>query len=288
MYGERRVPDMSETILYIIAASFYTISLELFILFIMISFQALPGKFFFFQKKNCARIFVMTSLFTGLAGGYICYFADGHLEFFQFWTAFFPALFVPFLLMGYFGGSVTEPDMTVLHMKAGTYTLDAKVTRVGTQITAVNYAFWGNKIVRFTGAVPSSSVSIRAYCRKDGKGTYVCTGYEVEEKAEPAKEEKAERFHSMVLIAAAFFIPLPTTPMFLWYKKFGRGDNPWMVMMVMSLMIVVSGGCRKLFKNGRNKLSKIHYFIFNVMYYIVIITCFVQVLMKIEEMMVRS
>lgn len=58
-----------------------------------------------------------------------------------------------------------------------------------------------------------------------------------------------------------------------------------MTMMVMSLIIVVFGGCRKLFINGKNRLSKIHYFIFNIMYYLVIVTCFVQILMKIEMML---
>lgn len=275
---------MSDTAFYTIAAVFYTISLEFFVLFMMISFQALPGKFFFFQKKNCARIFVCLSLFTGLAGGYLCYAAEGHFEPFQLWTAFFPALFVPFLIMGYFSGSDREYEV-VLHMKAGTYTLNTEILRVGTRLTAANYALWKNKVVRFTGAVPSSPVSIRAYCRKDGGKNYVCTGYEAAESVEYTKEEKWERFHSMVLIAAAFFIPLPAAPMFLWYKKFGQGDNPYVAMMVLGLMIVVSGGCRKLFKNGKNKLVKIHYFIFNVMYYLIIATCFIQVLMRIEEMM---
>lgn len=276
---------MSETLLYTIAGVLYTISLEFFVLFFMISFQALPGKLFFSSKKNCARIFVCLSLSAGLAGGYLCYIADGYFEPFQLWTAFFPALFVPFLIAGFFSGSDMESDTVVLHMRAGTYTLNTETARVGTQLTAVNYAVWGNKVVRFTGAVPSSPISIRAYCRKDGRKNYVCTGYEVPGKAEYTKAEKRERFHSIILIAAAFFMPLPATPMFLWYKEFGQGNNPYMTMMVMSLIIVVFGGCRKLFINGKNRLSKIHYFIFNIMYYLVIVTCFVQILMKIEAMM---
>jgi len=211
---------MSETLLYLTAGIFYTVSLELFVLFMMTAFQALPGKIFFFRKINFARFFILAALFSGLAGGYICYMADGYFTPFQLWTAFFPALFVPFLIMGYFKGGSEKDDSVVLHMKA-----------------------------------------------------------------EYTKEEKRQRFHDMIMIAAAFFVPLPTAPMFLWYKKYGQGDNPYMVMMVMSLMIVVAGGCRRLFKNAKNGLSKIHYFIFNVMYYIVIATCFVRILMKIEEIM---
>lgn len=170
---------MSETLLYTIAGVLYTISLEFFVLFFMISFQALPGKLFFSSKKNCARIFVCLSLSAGLAGGYLCYIADGYFEPFQLWTAFFPALFVPFLIAGFFSGSDMESDTVVLHMRAGTYTLNTETARVGTQLTAVNYAVWGNKVVRFTGAVPSSPISIRAYCRKARKipqhNTYSCS-----------------------------------------------------------------------------------------------------------------
>lgn len=276
---------MPAAALYITAAVLYTVSLEFFVLFIMISFQALPGRFFFYQKRDCARLFVLAALFAGLAGGFICYIADGYFEIFQFWAAFLPALFVPFLIMGYFFGDDTESDTVVLHMKAGTYTLDTRMTTVGTKLTAVNYAFWKNKVVRFAGAVPSSPISIRAFCRKDGRGAYVCTGYEAAEKAEYVKEGKKESFHSMVLIVAAFFMPLPATPMFLWYKEFGSGENPYMGMMVMSLMIVVFGGCRKLSQNGRSALAKIYYCVFNFMYYLIIVTCFVQILMKMEELL---
>ncbi len=276
---------MSETLLYLTAGVFYTVSLELFVSFMMTAFQALPGKVFFFRKINYARFFILAALLSGLAGGYICYMADGHFNPFQLWTAFFPALFVPFLIMGFFNGGSEKDGGVVLHMKAGTYTLNAEVTTVAMRAAVVNYALWGNKVVRFTGAVPSSPVDIRAYCRKESKGVYICTGYELGEKAEYTKEEKRERFRDMILVAAAFFVPLPTAPMFLWYKKYGQGDNPYMGMMVMSLMIVVFGGCRRLFKNAKNRSSKIHYFISDVMYYIVIATCFLQILMKIGEIM---
>lgn len=104
-------------------------------------------------------------------------------------------------------------------------------------------------------------VSIKAYCEKKD-GIYLCTGFEVvdpERKVRPGKEEKRELFHTVVMVAASLILPLPSMPMLLWYKEYGVGDNPHMGYMVFTLMVVVFGGCRKLFRNGHSAAAKVQY-----------------------------
>lgn len=279
--------------LYIIVGLLYTLCLELFVLFMMVSFQAIPGRFFVVHQRTIVRILVVCSLLTGLAGGVVCTIAEGYISFGQYFIAIFPALFVPFLI----GGLVTEAripkeekeeEFIELYMEEGTYTIDSRVDVWNGQLRAINVAYCGDKAVRFVAAVPRRPVTIKAYCKMTEKqNQYLCMKYEeIKDAADEqgsqtskmkspkrtrTKEEKKELVHTIILMVAAFAIPLPTTPTFLWYKTYGQGDNPYIGLMIFSLMVVVFGGCRKLFLHGHGFSSKVQRFIFSAFYYLMLV-----------------
>ena len=274
---------MQTTYMYILAGIFNTVSLELFVLFFLMVFQVIPGKFFGGHARKALSAVLILSLLAGLAGGFTCYRADGYPEFLQFYAVFFPIVFMPFLVCGFFSGNSDRKKAAILYLKEGEYVIDSKVESVGTQIMAANYAYTKDKTIRFMTHIPVRPVSIKAYCEKKD-GIYLCTSYEVldtEKTVKYGKEEKKERFHTLVMVAAALILPLPSTPMLLWYKTFGVGENPYIGYMVLSLMVLVFGGCRKLFRNGHSVASKVQYAVFNVMYYLMLIIWIVQILMWI-------
>lgn len=264
---------MQTMIMYILAGVFNTVSLELFVLFFLMVFQVVPERIFGKHGQNVLRLVLLLSFLLGLAGAYICYIADGYFEFLQFYAAFFPALFMPFLILGFFQGNNDKKELVTLYLKEGEYVIDSQVTRVGTQITAANYAYTQDKTIRFMTHIPVRPVSIKAYCEKKD-GIYLCKSFEVvdaQKAVKHSKEEKIELFHTVVIVAAALILPLPSMPMLLWYKEYGVGDNPHMGYMVFSLIVVVFGGCRKLFRSGSSSGVKVQYVIFSVVYYLMLV-----------------
>lgn len=269
---------MMTTAMYILAGILNTVSLELFVVFLMMAFQVIPGKLFGRHAQNVLRVVLILSFLSGLAGTYICYKADGYWELLQFYAVFFPAVFMPFLFWGFFSGNSDKKELVTLYLKEGEYVIDSQVTRVGANMAAANYAYTKDKTIRFMTHIPVRPVSIKAYCEKKD-GIYLCRRFEVIDKdklQKRTKEEKRELFHTIVMVAAAFILPLPSTPMLLWYKEFGVGENPYMGHMIWSLMVLVFGGCRKLFRNGHNMGVKVQYFIFNLMYYLMLVIWIVQ------------
>ncbi|MBQ8597912.1 MAG: hypothetical protein IJ409_09000 [Lachnospiraceae bacterium] len=277
---------MQTTFMYILAGIFNTVSLELFVLFFLMVFQVVPGRLFGRHAQNVLRVVLILSFVAGLAGAYTCYKADGYWEFLQFYAALFPAIFMPFLVLGFFSGNSDKKEVVTLYLKEGEYVIDSQVQRVGTQITAANYAYTKDKTIRFMTHIPVRPVSIKAYCEKKD-GIYLCTSFEVLEKEKiikRTKEEKRELFHTVVMVVAALVLPLPSMPMLLWYKEYGVGENPYMGHMVWSLMVVVFGGCRKLFRSGHGGASKIQYGIFNIAYYLMLLIWIIQSLTWIGKM----
>lgn len=277
---------MQTTFLYILAGVLNTVSLELFVLFFIMVFQVLPERLFGGHGQNVLRAVLFLSFLVGLAGAYTCYKADGYWEFLQFYAVFFPAMFMPFLVLGFFSNGSGKKEMVTLYLKEGEYVIDSQVARVGTQITAVNYAYTKDKTIRFMTHIPVRPVSIKAYCEKKD-GIYLCTSFEVlenEKMVKRTKEEKRELFHTVVMVAAALILPLPSMPMLLWYKEFGVGENPYMGYMVLSLVVLVFGGCRKLFRNGHSAAITIQYVVFRLAYYFMLIIWVVQSLMWIIGM----
>lgn len=260
-------------IMYILAGIFNTVSLELFVLFFLMVFQVVPERIFGKHGQNVLRLVLLLSFLLGLAGAYICYIADGYFEFLQFYAAFFPALFMPFLILGFFQGNNDKKELVTLYLKEGEYVIDSQVTRVGTQITAANYAYTQDKTIRFMTHIPVRPVSIKAYCEKKD-GIYLCKSFEVvdaQKAVKRSKEEKIELFHTVVIVAAALILPLPSMPMLLWYKEYGVGDNPYMGYMVFSLIVVVFGGCRKLFRSGSSSGVRVHFIILGFAYYLMLV-----------------
>lgn len=277
---------MTMSFLYIAAGIFNTISLELLVVFFLMVFQVLPERLFGGHAKNVLRITVLLSFIAGLAGAYICHKADGHWELAQFYAVLFPTVFMPFLVLGFFSGNSEKKKSVTLYLKEGEYVIDSRVETVGTQILAANYAYAGDKTIRFMTHIPVKPVSIKAYCEKKD-GIYYCTGFEVtdtEKKEERSKEERRELFHTAILVTAALLLPLPSMPMLLWYKESGVGENPYMGYMVWCLVVLVFGGCRKLLRSGHKAGVKIQYAIFNVMYYLMLIVGIVLILARIGEM----
>ncbi len=283
---------MFTDVLYTITGLLYTLCLELFVLFLMICFQAIPGRFFVVHQRMLVRVLVVCSLLAGLAGGVVCTMAEGYFSFGQYFIVIFPAIFIPFLI----GGLVTEAKMPKeekeeefieLYMEEDTYTIDSRVDTWNGQLRATNIAYFGDKVVRFMAAVPRRPITIKAYCKMAEKENhYLCMKYEelkdgadeqgtqTSKKKRPkrtrTKEEKRELVHTIILMVAAFAIPVPATPIFLWYKTYGQGDNPYIGAMIFSLMVVVFGGCRKLFLHSHESSSKIQRFIFSVFYYLML------------------
>ncbi len=283
--------------LYVAAGLFYTLCIELFVLFMMVCFQAFPGRFFIIHQKAIGRILLVCSLIAGIIGGVCCTIEEGYVSVEQYFIAIFPILFIPLLI----GGFVTdakkeskrkenelEEDLLEFYLEEGAYTIDSRVDTWNGQMRAINIAYCEDKAIRFMVAVPRKAVTIKAYCKKTEKDNqYLCVKYEevkadVEGQENKEKEEKAlkerqtlkdrmEFIHTVILELAALSIPLPTLPAFMWYKTYGVGENPYIGLMVYSLIVVVFGGCRKLFLHSHGFTSKIQHFIFSVFYYLMLI-----------------
>lgn len=283
--------------LYVVAGIFYTLCLELFILFMIVCFQALPGRFFIVHQKAVCRILLVCSLVVGIVGGMFCTIEEGYVSVEQYFIAIFPALFIPLLVGGFVADAKKEmkkkeneqeEDLLEFYLKEGTYTIDSRVDTWNGQMRAINIAYCEDKAIRFMAAVPRKAVTIKAYCKKTEKDNqYLCVKYEevkkeVEGPENREKEEKAlkekqtlkdrmEFIHTVILELAALSIPLPTLPAFMWYKTYGVGENPYIGLIVYSLIVVVFGGCRKLFLHSHGFTSKVQHIIFSVFYYLMLI-----------------
>ena len=283
--------------LYVVAGLFYTLCLELFVLFMMLCFQALPGRFFIMHQKTIGRILLVCSLIAGIVGGVFCTIEEGYVSVEQYFIAIFPALFIPLLI----GGLATdakkvkkkkdseqEEDLLELYLEEGAYTIDSRVDIWNGQMRAINVAYCEDKAIRFMAAVPRKAVAIKAYCKKTEKDNqYLCVKYEevkknvegqenkeTEEKTLKEKQtlkDRMEFIHTVILELAALSIPLPTLPAFMWYKTYGVGENPYIGLIVYSLIVVVFGGCRKLFLHSHGFTSKVQHIIFSVFYYLMLI-----------------
>lgn len=259
-----------DNILYTVTGILFTISLESFVILLLLSFQVIPGRFFLLHRQTVIRNVMLFSFIIALAGGAVWTVADGHFMPGHYLIAFLPGMFVFILLIGQIAGWGAKKETVELIMRAEEYTLETRDGRMGGRWQPVRMARWGDRLVKFSAASPAYPIDMKAYCEQID-GHYICTAYLPLNPQKKSWKERIEMLHTAILAAVALIMMLPATPIFLWYLEHGAGDNPYFRHMGFCFGIIIFGGCRKLFMHGKGCFLKMNRIIFTTMYYVMLV-----------------
>lgn len=250
----------------VIIGILYTLSLESVVLFFFLVFNIVPCKLPMTHKQKMLRVILVLSLCLGGGGILIANNGLSGLSYHIIFGVIILLMSVP-LAIAFTSKKDRKQEIVVLNMKAEDYTLDTRTTNSGVAIIRKTLAYYQGKIIYFPGKVPSVPTDITAYCVKDGEN-YICTEYEVVKNEKKTRQQKVESVHTLIITVSAALMPLPITPMYLWYKENGAGDNPYMYYIVCFGMVMGFGFLRKMFKNPGDTSSKLYKITFTALYYI--------------------
>lgn len=244
------------------------IAAELFFLSYMVVFQAFPIRFFRIHRTG-----VMVSLIA--ASFVLCVIANLSLRSDGVWIGI--AITGAHLFLFLFAKvsalcKKTPPKKTeVFHLKADEYKLQVDTEPMGDNVKVIHQAVCQDKIILFSAAFPAEGEEIEAYCTEQSPGVYLCGTFERCGHRKRSRREWIECIHSVILIAVTLAIPIVSYQTTMLQMELGRylddEDKPMQVLTGL-LMLLIFGGCRKLFRGAQDAFNKMLYYGSVVFYYL--------------------